>query len=95
MVAIFDTWWAVPEVLEHIDDKAGRKADGSLHFSRQRVTGWLTMHSGSRAGDSLDKLMVGRKPWKPALRRVQNARCVVTNVGDCGFRPRQGISTLP
>jgi hypothetical protein len=58
LVEIFDAWWAAhgddmikandldPNVIEHIDSKATRKADGSLQFSRQRVAGWLRITAG-------------------------------------------------
>jgi hypothetical protein len=72
LVAIYEAWWAAhadtmvkagdldPAVLEHIDEQAGRKADGSLQFSRQRIASWLAMHSGSCVGGySLTKLAIG------------------------------------
>ena len=49
LITAFDVWWAAhadttlkasdlaPVVIEHIDEKAVRRSDGSLQFSRQRV----------------------------------------------------------
>jgi putative DNA primase/helicase len=61
-VEFFDVWWAAhgdvlikatdlaPEVIEHIDDKASRKSDGSLQYSRQRVARFLKHYAGTRLG---------------------------------------------
>jgi hypothetical protein len=47
-------------VIELIDTKSGRKPDGTLHFSRQRVARFLTLHVGTRvSGYSLAKIMLG------------------------------------
>jgi len=58
LIEVFDAWFAVhrddlikatdldPNVIEHIDDKAIRKSDNSLQFSRQRVAGWLRITAG-------------------------------------------------
>jgi hypothetical protein len=72
LVAIFDTWFAAhedntlkatdldPTVLEVIDSKSSRKADGSIQFSRQRVASFLTRTTGTRVGGySLTKAMLG------------------------------------
>jgi hypothetical protein len=58
LIEIFDAWFAIhaadlikasdldPNVVELIDDKAVRKADDSLQFSRQRITAWLQGTAG-------------------------------------------------
>jgi hypothetical protein len=58
LIEIFDAWVAIhgddlikatdldPNVIEFIDDKAVRKPDDSLQFSRQRVTAWLQGTAG-------------------------------------------------
>lgn len=62
LIEIFDVWFAVhgdncvkatdldPAVLEVIDTRATRKADGSLQYSRQRVAGFLARTKGTRVG---------------------------------------------
>jgi hypothetical protein len=60
LVAVFDAWWEKhadttlkakdldPSVIELIDPKANRKADGSLQFNRQRVASFLTANIDTR-----------------------------------------------
>jgi hypothetical protein len=62
LVAVFDAWWEKhgdatvkakdldPAVVELIDTKANRRADGSLQANRQRVARFLTVHAGTRLG---------------------------------------------
>ena len=62
LIAVLDAWWAAhadtvlkandlaSEVVEHIDQKALRRDDGSLQFSRQRVARFLAIHAGTRVG---------------------------------------------
>ena len=61
-IEFFDIWWAVhggglikasdvaDEVAMHVDDKSHRKADGTLQWSRQRVTSFLDKLVGTRLG---------------------------------------------
>jgi hypothetical protein len=62
LTTLFDAWWAVhhhkelkatelgQSVLELIDEKPTRNADGTLKFSRQRVSAFLNKHAGTRVG---------------------------------------------
>jgi hypothetical protein len=62
LLGVFETWWEKhadaelkakdldPTVIEIIDTKASRRADGSLQASRQRVARFLTVHAGTRLG---------------------------------------------
>jgi hypothetical protein len=62
LITVFDAWWAKHsdatlkasdltfEVIEHIDQKAFHRADGSLQFNRQRVARFLAIHAGTRVG---------------------------------------------
>jgi len=62
LVAVLDAWWEKhgdttlkskdldPVVIELIDLRASRKADGSLQYNRQRVARFLTAHAGTRLG---------------------------------------------
>jgi hypothetical protein len=72
LTGIFDTWWAAhknswiaakdlkSEVVELIDTKASRDAEGKLRYSRQRVASFLDKHAGSRvSGYCLERDKVG------------------------------------
>ena len=62
LVAVFETWREKhanatlkakdldPMVIELIDLRASRKADGSFQYNRQRVASFLTAHAGTRLG---------------------------------------------
>ena len=57
---MLDAWWEKhadatlkakdldPAVIELIDVRASRKADGSFQYNRQRVASFLTAHAGTR-----------------------------------------------
>jgi hypothetical protein len=78
VVAVFDVWWAMYgdkimkssdlgiEVLQLIDEKATFKVDGSIQFSRQRVSAFLVNHTGTRIdGYLLSKSLGDSAPSKP------------------------------
>ena len=62
LLAVFETWREKhgdasltakdldPMVIELIDHRASRKADGSFQYNRQRVAHFLAVHAGTRLG---------------------------------------------
>ena len=80
LAEVFDIWWEkhgsarlkatelAPEVLEHIDEKATKRMDGTLQFNRQFVAKWLAKHTGTWVGQyHLEHFSDGR-PSRPIAR---------------------------